>query len=643
VSLSRRAFWKPGLAASWEELWDASQYFDRAAELLEDARSWVLIVGWQLDSRLLMLRPARPGRLAGRLLGLESPEWETLRDKVLRLCEERPSLRFYLLLWGHPSVYVPQREWLQTRVWEELHPQVHLVFDNRHPFGASHHEKFVEVDGRVLLTGSVDLCADRWDSTAHLAHDPRRSLSRRQEDYGPYHELAVQVTGPICRLVHHHLRRRWRRLSSIPFPEWSGPPFGSDLRHESSSGGRRVWISRTSSTIDAGEAHHPITREVEFLFRELISKAKHDIWLEGQYFWSRHVHEHLIARIRSATDKLRITIIIADLSHLKFLPARMAWYQAHLLANLERAASSKPDLVDLRVFRPSTDGRPIYVHSKLVLIDDRWLSIGSANFSGRALRMDSEIMLTLEAVQPSDFVRIRRFRRQLEAHWKPLVLSRVDSVTEEKLIARRSPILSRFAWQKLVDPELPYFHRWKRRIFARLERRAARVATKAVLISVSWVIGFAPLGMLLARRGSEYGPSAWILAALLFSVWILPVPFLALAIVAGLQFDSELAAQIVILALWMAALLTQAWGRSFPTILRHWTDRYSPRPIIAFGRRRFADLVRAWADPRFTIHDKLLWQSRYWVPISWLVLVNGLIVASALAWMVRWISELLAP
>jgi phospholipase D1/2 len=639
VSLSRRAFWKPGLAASWEELWDASQYFDRAAELLEDARSWVLIVGWQLDSRLLLLRPERPGRSRSP----ESPEWETLRDKVLRLCEERPRLRFYLLLWGHPSFYVPQREWLQTRVWEELHPRVHLVFDNRHPFGASHHEKFVEVDGRVLLTGSVDLCADRWDSTAHAPHDIRRSLKRLTDDYGPYHELGVQVTGPVCRLVHQHLRRRWRRLSTIPFPEWSGPPFGSDARHEPGTSGRRVWISRTSSAIDAGEAHHPITREVEFLFAELIRGARHDIWLEGQYFWSRHVHDHLIARIHSATERLRITIILADLSHLKFLPARMAWYQAHLLANLERAANSKPGIVELRVFRPSADGHPIYVHSKLVLIDDRWLSIGSANFSGRALRMDSEIMLTLEAVHSSDFSRIRRFRRELEAHWKQVVLSRVDSVTEEKLISRRSPILSRFAWQRLVDPELPYFHRWKRRLFARLERRAARAATKAVLVSLSWAVGFAPLGMLLAKRASEYGASAWILAGLLFSVWILPVPFLALAIVAGLKFDSELAAQIVILALWMAALLTQLWGRSFPTILRHWTDRFSPRPIIAFGRRRFADLVRAWADPRFTIHDKLLWQSRYWVPFSWVLLVNGLILGSTLAWMVRWVSELLAP
>lgn len=638
MSLSRRAFWKPGLAASWEELWDASQYFDRAAELLEDARSWVLIVGWQLDSRLLMLRPARPGRPHS----LETPELETLRDKILRLCDERPRLRFYLLLWDHPSFYIPQREWLQTRVWEELHPRVHLVFDNRHPFGASHHEKIVEVDGRVLLTGSVDLCADRWDSTSHSPHDHRRSLKRRTEDYGPYHELGVQVTGPVCMLLNHHIRRRWRRLSTIPLPEWSGPPFGSEARHHPSPPGyHRVWISRTSSSIDAGEAHHPITREVEFLFQELIRGARHDIWIEGQYFWSRHVKEHLIDRIRRATEKLRITIILADLSHLQFLPARMAWYQAHLLADLERAARQKHGLVDLRVFRPSAQGRAIYVHSKLLVVDDQWLSIGSANYSGRALRMDSEIMLTFEAVHASEFAKIRRFRRELEAHWRPLILSRVDSILEESIVARRSPILSRIAWQKLVDPELPYFHRWKRRLFAKLERRATRAVTKTLAISFSWALGFAPIGMLLVRRAPDAGLSSWILAALLFSVWILPIPFLALALIAGLKFEPELASQVVVLALWMAAVITLAWGRSFPTILRHWTDRFSPRPIIAFGRRKFADVVRAWADPRFTIHDKLLWQSRYWVPVPWLLLVNGLILGSALAWMVRWVSELL--
>ncbi|NDD92826.1 hypothetical protein EBZ37_12145, partial [bacterium] len=466
-------------------------------------------------------------------------------------------------MWDHPSFYIPQREWLQTRVWEELHPRVHLVFDSRHSFGASHHEKMVMVDGRIALTGGVDLCADRWDSTQHLAQDPRRSLDRHQEDYGPYHELGVQVSGPVCLLIHQHIRRRWRLLSSIPFPEAIEDP--SNLAAES---GHHVWMSRTRSCVDPGEAHRPIIREVEFLFLELISRAEKEIWLEGQYFWSRHVARALQARILQATSPLRITLIIADLSHLKLLPARMAEYQAHLLAELQRSALTKKDLIDLRIYRPSSGSRPIYVHSKLVLTDDRFISIGSANFSARALRMDSEFMLTFEATSESERLHVQHFREALDRHWGATTLAPVDSIAEEEIISRRNPILSKIAWYKSLDPEIPYFHRIKRRIFGRLEKRATRVLAQAAALLIFWSLGFLPISIILAKKSPDLGIMGWTITALLFSVWIVPVPFLALVIAASLQLELRLASQVVVLSWWMAGILSTLWGRTFPTILR---------------------------------------------------------------------------
>ncbi len=639
MTLSRRAFWKPGLAASWEELWDASEYFNRVSALLEDARRWVLIVGWQLDSRLLL---SRNGRADAPL--------ETLRNKVLRLCSERPHLHFYLLLWDHPTLYIPQREWLQTRVWEELHPRVHLVFDSRHPFGASHHEKLVEVDGRVTLTGSVDLCAERWDTPRHPPHDSRRSLDRRGEEYGPYHELAVQVTGPICRLLRQHIRHRWRRLSTIPLPD-------APARRRQSNHGEgayhRVWISRTRSAVDAGESHQPIVREVEFLFRELILEARHELWLEGQYFWSRHVQRALLERIERtglvgrADEELSITILITDLSHLKFLPARMAWHQAHLLAELERAvrrrnSSMNGGRVSLRVFRPMSAHRPVYVHSKLLLVDDRFASIGSANFSARALRMDSELTLTFEARTSAERAHLRRLRRQVEQHWAPVSLVAVHSEAEEFCARRRAPILSRLAWRRLLDPELPYFHRFKRRVYLRFQRRTTRRLALTGAAATAWLVGFLPVGIFLVRQGANAGPMAWLLAALLFSVWILPVPFLALVLLASARLDADLAGWLVVWSWWMAGVVSIAWCRFFPTLQRRWTERRSPSPLRAFGRRRFSELIRAWADPRPTIHDKLLWQGRYWVPVPWIALVQGLFAAGALVWLVRWATGALA-
>ncbi|MBU6374760.1 MAG: hypothetical protein KGQ59_02080 [Bdellovibrionales bacterium] len=627
MTLSRRAFWRFGQAASWEELWDASQYFDRFSELVEDAEHWVLIVGWQLDSRLPLLRP-------NRLDPLQPPAYETLREKLLRLCQSRPHLRFYLLLWDHPSFYIPQREWLQTRVWEELHPHVHLVFDSRHSFGVSHHEKIVMIDGRFALTGGVDLCADRWDSPQHLVRDPRRSLDRHHEVHGPYHELGVQVSGPICSLIHQHLRRRWRLLSTIPFPD---PMIA--LPEHTPEQGHRVWLSRTRSSVDPGESHHPIVREIEFLFRDLILNAQSEIWMEGQYFWSRHVASALQQRIQRATTPLKITLILADLSNLKMLAARMSGYQAQLLAELERAALKKTDLVRLQVYRPYTKSRPIYVHSKLLLTDDQFISIGSANFSARALRMDSELMLTFEATNENEKKHIARFKKNLSRHWDSLSLSKVDSITEATMITQRDPVLSRIAWHRCVDPEIPYFHRFKRRIYARLEKRTTRYITQVAAIVISWTLGFTPLAIFFYPKSTHLGLLGWMLCALIFSVWLMPVPFIALILAAPLQMESRIASEVVVLSWWMAGIVSISWGRVFPSILKHWTTRRSPIAIRDFGKRKFVSALRAWINPRFRIYDKLLWQSQYWIPIPWFILIHGMIISSILFWIVKSMNQ----
>ena len=79
-------------------------------------------------------------------------------------------------MWDHAYFYVLERETWQGRIWDDLHPRVHFIFDNRHPFGGSHHEKLCIIDGTTAFCGGIDLCDERWDSPQHLYTDPRRSL-----------------------------------------------------------------------------------------------------------------------------------------------------------------------------------------------------------------------------------------------------------------------------------------------------------------------------------------------------------------------------------------------------------------------------------------------------------------------------------
>jgi phosphatidylserine/phosphatidylglycerophosphate/cardiolipin synthase-like enzyme len=57
----------------------------------------------------------------------------------------------------------------------------------------------------------------------------------------------------------------------------------------------------------------------------------------------------------------------------------------------------------LGVYWPVTDrGAPIYIHSKVLVVDDRLLRIGSSNFNNRSMGFDSECDLAIEASTGSE-------------------------------------------------------------------------------------------------------------------------------------------------------------------------------------------------------------------------------------------------
>ena len=52
----------------------------------------------------------------------------------------------------------------------------------------------------------------------------------------------------------------------------------------------------------------------------------------------------------------------------------------------------------LRVYTPVTAGeQPIYVHAKIMIVDDRLLRVGSSNLNNRSMGYDAECDLALEA------------------------------------------------------------------------------------------------------------------------------------------------------------------------------------------------------------------------------------------------------
>jgi len=297
--------------------------------------------------------------------------------------------------------------------------------DGSHPVGASHHAKIVVVDDSVAFTGGLDLAKGRWDTPEHRAEDPRRA------DFNgaflpPHHDAQVAVQGEAAAAFGELVRNRWRsatgRRLRPPAREaeiWPEPltPDITDVK---------VAIARTEPAY-AGTKE---IREIENLFRDSIEAARRWIYIENQYLSSVAIGEALEKRLREP-DGPEIVIVVSQASCGWLEGATMDVLRGRLLKPLITADQHRR----LRVYYPvlQDQGKScMSVHSKLMIIDDRLVRVGSANLSNRSMGFDTECDLAIEAGDKSEAaLAIARFRNNLLAEHLGSSPERVEAVLRQ--------------------------------------------------------------------------------------------------------------------------------------------------------------------------------------------------------------------
>lgn len=374
---------------------DAATYYRALYHAITQAQERLVFLGWQFDSRVSLLRgeEADRARYPVQFLPL-----------LQNVTEERPDLQVYILAWDHSIVFAPEREWFQSyRFQQATTDQIHFVFDNFHPAGGSHHQKIVLVDGIAGFCGGLDICGDRWDTPQHR----RRNPLRKNEDGTPYslfHDVQIAVQGEAVSVLEEIFLDRWaaatgERLSPLR-PDRTRR---FDLPHTLRLSGGPVSISRTLPVGTCGRTT-PI-QEIAQFYDDAIASAERFILIENQYFTSRRVFESLHKRI-SDTSRPRVEVIVILPQTAQNWKEELAvgFEQRRMLQRLEAAA--KANRRPLGIYTPIKTGKaplppaPIYVHSKMLVIDDRILSIGSANTSNRSLGLDTECNINIEADDP---------------------------------------------------------------------------------------------------------------------------------------------------------------------------------------------------------------------------------------------------
>ncbi|MFO7911009.1 MAG: VTT domain-containing protein, partial [Desulfotignum sp.] len=362
---------------------DGAGYFAAVADAMDQARKSIFIAAWDIDSRIPLLR------------GRDAQEDETdLGDFLNAKAKRTPGLHVYILNWDFPMLYTMEREWMPIfKLGWKTHPRVFFHLDDQHPLGASQHQKIVVIDNQVAFCGGLDLTNSRWDTPEHRLDDARRKNPDKYA-YNPFHDVQVVVEGDAAAALGRLFTDRWKWATSHDIAGHTGvkkdvdAPWPGNLKTDLTD--IHIGISRTLPAYKCREQ----VQEVENLYTDAINAAKKNIYIENQYLTSARIAE-VLEKSLSREQGPEIAIVLPAKSSGWLEQSTMDSIRARILKSLFEA----DDHGRLGVFYPVLDdGKTgLYIHSKLLIADDRLAIIGSANLSNRSMRFDSECVLAVEA------------------------------------------------------------------------------------------------------------------------------------------------------------------------------------------------------------------------------------------------------
>jgi phosphatidylserine/phosphatidylglycerophosphate/cardiolipin synthase-like enzyme len=360
-----------------EVLIDGEQAFAAIAEAIAGSREYVHITGWHSAAHLQLVRGDSP----------------TILGALLAETAERVDVR--LLAWaGAPvPIFHPTRKEVeagletltrQTRIRVERDPR-------EHPFHC-HHEKTIVIDGEVAFVGGIDMTdfgGDRNDSSSHQA---LRRLG--------WHDVGTRLRGPVVADVRDHFAMRWKELTGEDLP--GGPP-------PAAAGEHTLQVIRTVAEGMYERVPHGEFRILESYGRALRS-ARHYVYLENQFLWAPEIVDLLADKLRHPpSDDFRVLVV---------LPAKANNGQDDTKGQLGVLVDADDGAERLlaTTLRSRTEGRddPLYVHAKVGIVDDRWLTIGSANLNAHSLLNDTEMNVATDATELARHTRLRLWAEHLE-------------------------------------------------------------------------------------------------------------------------------------------------------------------------------------------------------------------------------------
>jgi phosphatidylserine/phosphatidylglycerophosphate/cardiolipin synthase-like enzyme len=445
----RRLGWESALdeaAAGWaagepppragnavDVLIDGAEALPTIAAELEAARSHVHICGWFFSPDFALAR-------GDRLI--------VLRHLLAELAER---LDVRVLAWAGaplPLFRPSRREVAKMRDALTANTRIHCSLDARERPLHCHHEKTIVIDDRVAFVGGIDLTTedgDRFDSGAHPA---RGTVG--------WHDAAVRIEGPAVADVAEHFRLRWQEVSGEPLAPVATPPVAGETE---------VQIVRTVPE----RLYRPIPRGDFRILESYIGafrSAQRFIYVENQFLWSPEIAELLREKIAdSATPDFRLLLVLPSKPNSGNDDTR------GVLAELIDADADEGRILACTLYaRSGRRADPVYVHAKIAIVDDRWLTLGSANLNEHSLFNDTEMNVVAHDPELARRTRLRLWAEHLERPHDQIPADPIQAIDEIWKPISKEQLDRRAAGQPLTHRlvRLPHVSRRTSRILGPL-------------------------------------------------------------------------------------------------------------------------------------------------------------------------------
>jgi phosphatidylserine/phosphatidylglycerophosphate/cardiolipin synthase-like enzyme/uncharacterized membrane protein YdjX (TVP38/TMEM64 family) len=363
----------------------------------------VHIIGWDIHSETALVGPS--GRVDDGLPIALGPFFTAL-------LELKPALQVNILIWNFAALYAAEREWNSAGKFTAAgRGRIHFCLDSSLPLGSAQHQKIVVIDNAVAFSGGLDLTIRRWDTSEHLADHPLRR-DPHGRPYPPFHDVQCLVDGEAAVALGQIVTARW---AAAGCPQEPCEPVEGDRWPASVPAGARLipaGIARTEvkTIVSSG------VDEVARLFEASINTARRLIYIENQFTSAPEIAQALAQRLVDAPS-LQV-LIVTPTAHSSWLESQaMQGGRGGFISPFVSAGVANR----LRIVCPrSSDGKSssaVMVHSKVMIVDDGFLRIGSANINNRSMGADTECDLAFEAASEDHRDFIRSLRRRLIGHF----------------------------------------------------------------------------------------------------------------------------------------------------------------------------------------------------------------------------------